>query len=333
LALDGQPGADGDVDARDAPSADDRGGAVGLIPQHLGDLGAEALGHLLGDRGEHLRRRYSPRHQRRHPPQGRLLGRQLRQLVAVALQRARHLVERPLQLPDFCDADGRHPRAEVPARQPDRHPRGAANRLDDGVCQVPGEDEDEQHRGREPAEHGEHGTAGRAVRPLLTRLGQAALGSDEGVEGGAHRIHPPFAFRGRGNASSGGITAPGRVDERGRVLLDVRVRRLRDLPGGARLLGIAGGEPFERGGAGGQAPAGGVPWLQELLLPGEDEAADTRLQVDNEPLELVRRREHLLGVVGGARRLAQVGDGDEQDGERGGQDQQEQPAGEQHPAG
>jgi hypothetical protein len=76
-----------------------------------------------------------------------------------------------------------------------------------------------------------------------------------------------------------------------------------------------------------------VPGLQELLFPGEDEATDTRLEVDNEPLELVRCREHLLRIAGGAHRLAQVGDGDEQDGERGGQDQQEQPAGEQHPAG
>jgi hypothetical protein len=99
------------------------------------------------------------------------------------------------------------------------------------------------------------------------------------------------------------------------------------------LLGSCGRQPRQRGGARGQALAGGVEGLQELLFPGQGEAADAGLQVDHQPLEFVGGGEHLLGVPGGPGGSAQVGDGEQQDGEGGPKDQQEQPARQQHPPG
>jgi hypothetical protein len=76
-----------------------------------------------------------------------------------------------------------------------------------------------------------------------------------------------------------------------------------------------------------------LPRLQEALLAGDDEPALAGLQVHDEPLELVRGRQHLLGVPGERFRVAQVGDRDQQHREGGGDDEREHAACDDHAAG
>jgi hypothetical protein len=53
---------------------------------------------------------------------------------------------------------------------------------------------------------------------------------------------------------------------------------------------------------------GVVPWLQETLLTGDDEAALAGFEVDHESLEAVGDDQHFLGFSGTAFRGTQIRD-------------------------
>jgi hypothetical protein len=98
------------------------------------------------------------------------------------------------------------------------------------------------------------------------------------------------------------------------------------------LLGD-GGELLQPPAHRGEGRLGGPPWLQEGLLPGEEEAALPGLHVHHQPLQLVRGGQHLLGAPGALFRGAHVLDGAEQHRERGADDEREQAARDDHAAG
>ena len=101
----------------------------------------------------------------------------------------------------------------------------------------------------------------------------------------------------------------------------------------ALLDGAGGGESLQSPGLSGEVLAGVVPRFEEALFSGDDKAALARLQVDDEPLEPVGGGEHRLGMAGQHGRLAQFGDGEDHDRERAGNEEGEQTAGDDCPAG
>jgi hypothetical protein len=104
-----------------------------------------------------------------------------------------------------------------------------------------------------------------------------------------------------------GISSAGRRDQRNRVVTDEGLACLADLPRQSLLAG-SGAEADELRCLAGERGAGGLPWLKELVLPGDDEAALACLQVDDESLDRPRLVERRAGVTFGRRRIAEADD-------------------------
>ena len=75
--------------SRRAPRRDRGRRPVGLVAPHVRRIGSEESADFAGDRGEHLRPRDRAGHQRRHPPQRGLLGRQPRRTARLTLRARR----------------------------------------------------------------------------------------------------------------------------------------------------------------------------------------------------------------------------------------------------
>ena len=106
-----------------------------------------------------------------------------------------------------------------------------------------------------------------------------------------------------------------RLHERHRVVPYVRRDGLRDLPRPA-VLRRDSGEPVQLSAHVRKRRSGSRPRLEEALLVRDQEPALAGLEVDDEPLEPVRRRKHLQGMPRVPRRVTQVSDREEQDEER-----------------
>ena len=115
------PGADGEGSAGAAPRGDHRCRAVRVIPGHRRVIGAQQPPGLLGDRGEHLLRRRRAGHQRRHPPQRRLLP---GEPVIAGSPAARHAISASVSAPSI-----------VPGQEPVRdEPSAESSRLSRPAC-------------------------------------------------------------------------------------------------------------------------------------------------------------------------------------------------------
>ena len=150
-----------------APSGDAGNGPVGLVALHAREVGAEEQADLARDRLEDLGRRGSSRDQSCDPPQRGLLIRDLAELVATALERARHAVERPLQLADLRRPGLGHSHREIAAGEPLRHGGRAANGADDRAREVAGKEGNQQDRSSEPDDRRDHGAPSIHVVTLL----------------------------------------------------------------------------------------------------------------------------------------------------------------------
>ena len=74
------------------------------------------------------------------------------------------------------------------------------------------------------------------------------------------------------------------------------------------MLGGDDREPLEGPGRLGKGGLGFPPRVQEAIFLGDGEPALAGLHVDDQPLQPVRRGQHLLGVLGEPFGVAQVGD-------------------------
>ncbi|GAA0928962.1 hypothetical protein GCM10009554_10970 [Kribbella koreensis] len=101
---------------------------------------------------------------------------------------------------------------------------------------------------------------------------------------------------------------------------------------GARvLLGTACDQVLECAGLLGEGGSGLLPGLQKLRGPGQQEAALTGLEVDDQPLQPVGGDQDVLGLLRAVLHRPQFRDRGEQHGE-GGTDHQGQQAGRDHRA-
>ena len=255
------------------------------------------------------------------------------ELGTTPFERARHGVEGALECTDLADRALWHARPEVAVRKAAGHDRCPADRQDDLAREVSREDEDEHDRSRETADPGDDRTASGRVGAILTRGGEAALDRHEVVELDPHRVDEALAFEGRRRGPRERLASARGSNERHRVVLDVGHAGYRDPLRGAELFGIVRDELAERLGLLREGGPGGLPGLQEALVAGDDVPAKAGLGVDDEPLEPVRGRQHLLGMPRAIRRLAEIGDREQQHREGGGDDERQQAARDDHATG
>jgi hypothetical protein len=253
-----------------------------------------------------------------------------RKLIAAAFHRAGHDVERALQRPDLGHARLGHAHREVAGGHPTGHVGRPAHGQHDRPGEVAPDEQDQQDRSGEPHRDSDDGTPGRGLGAVLAFGGEVAFRGPELVELGAQRVDPPPAVQRRRHAGRRGVAGPGRRYDRERVVPQVGVDRLGDLLGPGVLAGDQG-QPLQLPGGVRQRCLRRRPGLEEALVPGEDEAPLARLEVDDQPLEVVGRDQHPLGVPRQSRRFLLVVDGGQQHGERAAHDQREQTAREDHP--
>ena len=194
----------------------------------------------------------------------------------------------------------------------------------------PRDDHDEHDRPHQPRHRGGEGAAGGGIGAVLPGRRQLALGHPQLVELGAQRVDALLPLESRVDAAGGGVAAAGGVHDRHRVLLQVGGDVVGDRLGPG-VLGGDSGEPFQFPGRAGKGLLRGLPRLEEALVAGEQEAPLAGLQVDDQPLQRASRHQHLLGVPGQLGRVPLVGQGRDQQRERGADEQREQSACEDDP--
>lgn len=140
----------------------------------------------------------------------------------------------------------------------------------------------------------------------------------------------PLPLLGSREAARGRVTSSDRSQEWKTVVLDVGVRLAGNPLDSALLSSIAHDEPLQCPGTLGDGGASEVPRLEEALRACDDEAAQARLEVDDELLELVRGHERFARIAPQLRGLAQVADREQQHRERHTEKQRQQPARRDH---
>jgi hypothetical protein len=168
---------------------------------------------------------------------------------------------------------------------------------------------------------------------LRPRQRKVLLGRHEPVELGANGVDAPPVLRDRRRGPRGGRISPSCLDERSRIVLDVRRAGLRDLPCPTLLLRIAGNETFQCPGLIGKSDLGSPPLRQDVVLSCNEKTPLARVDVDHEPLQPVGGDEDGFGLACALLRLLQVRDGEQQDREGRTDHEREHSARDDHAAG
>lgn len=245
-------------------------------------------------------------------------------LGAADLQRAPHGVEGAGEHVDLARAGFGHAHGEIAAGHFIGHDGRTAKGPDDGPPQVTREENEEEDRSDE---------TGRRRHDRLPAVGLGAVQAvrDDGAFGrlvevefvpdGSEALHSVF---GRGQGPSGIIVSPDCIDQRNRVLPDVRRAALGDPPSPARLLGVAGAARQSRSLVG-KLSSSSLPRRQQTLLPRDDEPPLGGLDVGEELPQPGHDRELPTGLAGHSPRIPQIVDREDQ-GRKGATDDDHQQA-------
>ena len=182
---------------------------------------------------------------------------------------------------------------EVAAGEPAGHGGDPDDGPDDRTHQVARVERDQQDRSREAGHDGDQRPALAESARSWRVAGELALGRREAVELGADRRPRAASPRRSSPGSARGRLALHRVDERNRVVPHVGRDGAGD-PLRLDVLGVHGSEPHELPALPGDRAPSRVPRLEEARIAGDDVPARPGLEVDDEALERVRRRQHLL---------------------------------------
>ncbi len=229
-----------------------------------------------------------------------------------------HLVERDLELADLPGPRALlvEPRGEISAGQASCRLCNAANGASRRAREVDAEQDDEQRRGDQAGDCQADGTIGLPVSRSCTGRRKRILGGEETRELLANLVGSPLTLLSGDEVSSGGRIEARDVEQIDRVVLFVLPDRGRQVPGSSALFRIRRREAFKL-----SKPARVelLPRLsirlQKSILPCEDVATHTRLEIEDELLEPERRRCYVLRVGFSTRRVVEPGDGIDQNGE------------------
>ena len=113
------------------------------------------------------------------------------------------------------------------------------------------------------------------------------LGGEKAVEVHSYRVDAPLARLGRGNAARRRIATARGIHERHGVVGEIGAVGANDPPDQGLLPPPAGDEVLELARPERERAPRRQPRLQEPWLTGEDEAALSRLEIEQQPLERV----------------------------------------------
>ena len=248
----------------------------------------ERRAQLVGDVADQLRLRPLALDERPVP---------LLQIGERPLQRRRHRVERSLELSHLARPVLAQTAGQIAAGDLRRGICGRADRSRDRPIHVDRTKKNQEESGTETDAADDERVLLGGVGPFVAFVAEARLGGEEAVETVADRVHQLGAAPALDHPASGHRVPAHEVDKRPREGVEIGVDRLLDSKRAPVLQAIVPRQCQQVRERGRITPLCRAPGREVTLVVRDHEAAQAGLQIDDERLEPVRRRDHLLRMT------------------------------------